>query len=373
MWLCAAAYFAAVGIANSYKVVCYYTNWSTYRQGGAKYNPSDIDPNLCTHVIYSFAILDATTYTMRAHDSYLDETRGFYKEVVGLKQRNPSLKVLLALGGWADSQTGKYSTMVSTRDRRSKFITAAIQYLQKYGFDGLDLDWEYPGTGDKANFATFVKETKEAFQPLGLLLTAAVSGAQWKIDEAYDVPSLGKYLDQIHIMAYDLRASWDGVTGHHAALYAPTSGDTLTDDAAVQHWQSRGAPASKLILGMPMYGRSWTLANPSQTSLGSPSVGAGQAGQYTGEGGILAYYEICSKSWTKIVTDPSGKIGPYAYQSNQWVSYDDPDILKKKCQYVKQKGLGGAMIWCLDQDDFNGSFCNKGRYPLLSSIKAALA
>uniref|UniRef100_A0A4D5RA82 Scol-Chitinase n=1 Tax=Scolopendra viridis TaxID=118503 RepID=A0A4D5RA82_SCOVI len=355
-------------VADAYVVVCYYTNWSSYRAGNAKYVPEDVDPSLCTHVIYSFAILDANTYQLKPHDAGLDVNQGYYKKIVGLKQKNPSLKVLLAIGGYSDSQSNKYSLLVADASNRQKFIQHALGFLGQYGFDGLDLDWEYPAAGDKHNFGVFAKELKEAFKPKGLMVTAAVSGAGWKIDEAYDVPTLANYLDHIHIMAYDFKASWDGHTDHHAALY----GDALTDDGSVKKWMQLGAPANKLVLGMPMYGRTWTLANPSQNGINVPSAGAGTAGQYTQEGGILAYYEICSMDWTKVVTDPSGKMGPYAYKGSLWTSYDDPAILKKKGEYVKQKGLAGAMIWSLDQDDFNGSFCKQGRYPLLTAINEGL-
>lgn len=349
-------------------ITCYFTNWASYRNGNGKFVPEDIDPNLCTHIIYSFAVLDSNTHLMKSHDPSLDINQGYFKRIVGLKQQNRKLKVLLAIGGWTDSQDTKYSVMVSDATKRQNFIRHALRFIQQHGFDGLDLDWEYPKPGDRLNFGIFVKELKAAFGSKGLMVTAAVSGAASKIDDAYDVPTLARYLDYIHIMAYDFLGAWDSKTGHHAALY----GNPFSDDGAVNHWMQKGAPANKLVLGMPMYGRSWTLSNPSLNGIGAPANGAGKAGPFTQEAGILSYNEICSMRWTKIVTDSSGKMGPYAYNGNLWTSYDDPDILKKKCAYVKQKGLAGAMIWSLDQDDFNGKFCNQGRYPLLFAINQGL-
>lgn len=359
--------------AASDKIVCYYTNWATYRRGDAKYDPKDIDPALCTHLIYSFAVLDANTLLMKPHDPQLDLEdnggRGFYKQVVGMKSRNQNLKVLIAIGGWTDSKEGdKYSRMVADKSRRSAFIREAVNYLKRHSFDGLDLDWEYPGAGDKANFATFVKELKEEFKKYNYLVTIAVAASPYQSGQSYDIPSLSRDLDQIHVMAYDYHGSWERNVNHHAPLY---SNDELNDDSVINHWLKNGAPASKLVLGMPMYGKSWTLANPSQTGIGAAATGPAQAGPYTGEGGMLAYYEICEKGW-KVVTDPSGKMGPYAYGQGQWVGYDDQAMIRKKSEYVKSKGLGGAMIWCLDQDDFSGKFCNQGRYPLLSTIKAVI-
>lgn len=120
-------------------------------------------------------------------------------------------------------------------------------------------------------------------------------------------------------------------------------------------------PAEKLIFGVPSYGRTFTLADPTKTGLLSPAKGAGVAGTYTRLEGFLSFYEIClnqQNGWT-VVTDPTGKMGPYAYKGDQWVGWDDIDITIAKVKYAMNKGLGGIMFWELSLDDFNG-FCNMG-------------
>lgn len=120
-------------------------------------------------------------------------------------------------------------------------------------------------------------------------------------------------------------------------------------------------PAEKLIFGVPSYGRTFTLADPTQTGLLSPAKGPGVAGKYTLLEGFLSFYEIClnqQNGWT-VVTDPTGKMGPYAYNGDQWVGWDDIDITIAKVKYAMSKGLGGIMFWELSLDDFNG-FCNMG-------------
>lgn len=89
-------------------------------------------------------------------------------------------------------------------------------------------------------------------------------------------------------------------------------------------------------------------------------------------GGILAYYEICSDTWPDRVDDPEGRMGPFLVKGDQWVSYDDVDFIKTKMAYVKQLGLGGAMAWALDFDDFNNK-CGHGRYPLIKAMKNGLS
>lgn len=126
-------------------MICYYTNWSWYRKGEGKYGPSDIDLDLCTHIIFGFATLSPTDLIMRVFDSWSDTDEygpKLYAKVTALRSRG--VKVLIALGGWNDSLGGKYSRMVNDPAARAKFVTQAIKFIETFGFDGLDLDWEYP-------------------------------------------------------------------------------------------------------------------------------------------------------------------------------------------------------------------------------------
>lgn len=229
---------------------------------------------------------------------------------------------------------------------------------------------------DKPSFAAFVREIKEAFRPHGLLLSSAVSPSKMVIDEGYDVPTLTKYMDWIAVMTYDYHGQWDKKTGHVAPLYFHEEDDVYYYNAnyTMHYWIQQGADRRKLVMGMPMYGQSFTLSNPSNHGLNAPSSGGGTAGEYTRASGFLSYYEICKRTqrdqWT-VVQDPEGAIGPYAYKGNQWVSYDDVAMIRKKSELVKSMGLGGGMIWALDLDDFRNT-CGEGKYPLLTTINSVL-
>ena len=104
--------------------------------------PEDIDPKLCTHIVYGFATLNPKSLTIRAHDSWADIGNEMYKKVTELKGKGR--KVLLAIGGWNDSKGNKYSRLVNDPKAIKKFIKHVIGYLKEHNFDGLDLDWEYP-------------------------------------------------------------------------------------------------------------------------------------------------------------------------------------------------------------------------------------
>lgn len=213
--------------SEEFKVICYFTNWAWYRQEGGRFVPEDIDPDLCTHVLYGFAVLDGSTLTMKSHDPWADIDNKFYEKVAAFKSKG--LKVLMALGGWNDSAGDKYSRLVNSAAARRRFITQVLHFIDKYGFGGLDLDWEYPvcwqvdcnkgPKSDKEGFSQLVKELSDEFKPRDLLLSAAVSPSKKVIDAGYDVPVLSKYLDWISVMTYDFHGQWDKKTGHVAPLY----------------------------------------------------------------------------------------------------------------------------------------------------------
>lgn len=125
---------------------------------------------------------------------------------------------------------------------------------------------------------------------------------------------------------------------------------------------------------MPMYGQSFSLADNSDHGLNAHTYGGGEAGEETRARGFLAYYEICSnvinKDWS-VIRDKKGRIGPYAYLRDQWVSFDDIAMIRHKSEYVKAMGLGGGMIWALDLDDFK-NICGCENYPLLRTINRVL-
>jgi hypothetical protein len=140
------------------------------------------------------------------------------------------------------------------------------------------------------------------------------------------------------------------------------------------YWHSKGADKKKLVMGMPMYGQTFTLGNPSEHGLGSPApTGGGNKGRFTRQKGFASYYEICAyvKQGYKLVYDNERRMAPYAHKGNQWVGFDDVDTIKQKSEYVRDHGFGGGMIWALDLDDFN-NMCGCEKYPLLKTINRVL-
>ncbi|XP_050003834.1 chitinase-3-like protein 1 isoform X2 [Alexandromys fortis] len=362
---------------SAYKLVCYYTSWSQYREGDGSCFPDAIDHLLCTHIIYSFAnISNNEIDTWEWNDVTL------YGTLNALKTRNPNLKTLLSVGGW-NFGSQRFSRIASNSQRRRTFVKSVAPFLRAHGFDGLDLAWLYPGSKDKRHLTTLIKELKAEFtkavQPgtEKLLLSAAMSAGKVALDSGYDIAQISQHLDFMSLMTYDFHGAWRQTTGHHSPLFRgqkDTSSDRFSNvDYAVGYMLRLGAPASKLVMGIPTFGRSFTLAS-SEMGVGAPISGPGLPGRFTKEKGVLAYYEICDFLKGADVHRILGQQVPYATKGNQWVGYDDQESVRNKVQYLKSKQLAGAMVWALDLDDFRGSFCGQNlRFPLTNAIKEALA
>uniref|UniRef100_A0A8C4RSD6 Acidic mammalian chitinase n=1 Tax=Erpetoichthys calabaricus TaxID=27687 RepID=A0A8C4RSD6_ERPCA len=368
-------------VGSSFILSCYFTNWAQYRPPPTIYMPHNIDPCLCTHLIYAFATMKNNQIA-----TYEWDDLSLYNTFNALKNQNGNLKTLLSVGGWNFGSTG-FSNMVATAETRQIFISSVITFLRQNEFDGLDIDWEYPANRgsppqDQQLYSVLLQEMRAAFEKEAqqtnrarLLLSAAVSSGVGTIQSAYQIPQLGQALDMINVMTYDMHGSWEPFTGENSPLFrgpADQGGDIYFNiDYSLNYWKNNGAPAEKLLIGFPTYGQTFTLRNPSNNGVGAPISGAGQPGKYTQEAGELAYFEVCTflEGATEVWYTPQDV--PYAYKGNQWVGYDNEKSFGIKAQWLMNNQFGGAVVWTIDMDDYLGTFCNQGKYPLINVLHKA--
>lgn len=274
------------------------------------------------------------------------------KELAVLKSHNPDLQILLSVGGWS---AGGFSEAASTEAGRQSFAQSALEVLKAAPFDGIDLDWEYPSysvagiassPADKTNFTFLLKLLRETLDAQGkedgrhYLLTIAAGADQYYIDGT-EMHLVQQYLDFIQLMTYDMRGGFQVLTGHHTNLFTPT-GDLfrISVDASVKLFEQAGVPREKLVIGAAFYSRMWK---------GVPDINNGYLQMAAGNGGYGPSYSELAKDYINVNGfvrhwDDEAK-SPFLYDGDTFITYEDPESLAHKCQYVKDEAIAGIMFW----------------------------
>jgi len=296
---------------------------------------------------------------------------GTYALLRELRVTHPDLKVLISVGGWTLSTY--FSSVVSTAAGRTHMVESCVDFMQTHGFDGIDIDWEYPVDGglttgtpaDTANYTLLMAEFRDAIDAIGeghLLTIAAPAGPSTVAN--LDIPGLAESLDWINVMSYDLHGGWESTTNFNAPLYpSSTSPDPdeayLNVDAALQTYLAAGVPPDKLVMGLPFYGRGWAGVSSADLGLYGSATGLPQG---TWEDGVFDYSHIVElltdTAWVQSV-HPETMV-PWLYNATKsvFISYDDPDSFGHKLDYVEANSLGGVMFWELSSDTEDNELVN---------------
>ncbi|MBP2000447.1 chitinase [Paenibacillus shirakamiensis] len=269
-----------------------------------------------THVYYAFA--NAANNAVSGGDT------GKLAQLVSLKQKNPNLKVLISVGGWGNS--AGFSGIASSDANRTAFANSALSYIRANKLDGIDIDWEYPTTSDKANYTLFLKKLREVLDAGSAAdgrsnnkyqITAATGASQYGI-EGIDLASVQQYFDYINIMTYDMQV---GNNTHHTNLYTSSLNSSYSVDNAVKLYKANGVSPSKIVIGGAFYSHG--------------------TAEYTYDE-LLASY-INKNGWTRQWDDVAK--APYLTNGTSFLSYDDEQSLTEKVKYLKAQGLAGIMFW----------------------------
>lgn len=362
--------------AKSYRIVCYFQSWAVDRPSKVGFKVNNIDASLCTHHVYSFAGLNSKG-DVTIEDKDADIKEGGYRKFKEMKDKHHGIKIMFSIGG-ASAGSSAFKEIVKSESKRKTFADNVVKFVKKYGFDGADIDWEFPSSANKNNFMKLLKELRSKFDKSGYLLSVAVSADVSTIDAGYDVKLVSEYVHFINVMTYDMHGPWEKKTGENSPMRSGSSDTsdyerTQNVDYMIKYYIKKGASPSKINLGIGTYGNSFTLSSSSNNGVGAKISGPGKKAPYTGQKGKLGFFEICEQIKGGKLTEHwnSQQETAYATKGDQWVGYDNVRAVKIKAQYIKDKGLGGAMIWSIDQDDHN-NLCGNGKYPLLNALKSNL-
>lgn len=274
---------------------------------------------------------------------------GCLKQFALLKRKNRNLKTLLSIGGWTYSSN--FAPAASEPAKRKHFAKTAVCILKDCGFDGLDIDWEYPQSEAEArDLVELLKVTREALdeystaQRLGkdafLLTVACPAGAQNYLK--MKIGEMDKYLDFWNLMAYDYAGSWDQKAGHQANVFPSTDNQESTPfstSVAVEHYEKQGVQRDKIVIGCPLYGRAFCgTAGPGQPYFDGVGEGSWERGIWD--------WKVLPRDGCKVEEDET-LLASWSWHegSRTMVSFDSPWIVRAKSAWVVKSGLGGVMWW----------------------------
>lgn len=368
------------------KVVGYVTAW-----GDVPFTPKQA--GYLTHVIFAFVPMSedgslrvGSPEVESSNDFETDERKSYLRlyEIRNAKAEGGGrLKTMFAVGGWDNSQ--HFSKVIASRRLTNNFIKSALDILDYWGMDGLDITFEYPALGDageaspedKKKYVRFLTKVRAGLEAHAeakgrsqnpYILTVVGAAGERLLDPGFDLKEIASIVDWINVMTLDYFGPWDsewgGYTGPIAPLYSggPEGySDKLNDDFTLEHYYCQIGDASKIVMGLGFYGRFW---NNSGTPVESSNPLWRRAEENSGgafDGGFESWRNIEAKylSDTDLTQefDDTTKT-PYLFQSQSagfLMTYEDPESISLKVKYAASKGLAGIMVWAVDFDDEQNS------------------
>jgi chitinase len=316
----------------------------------SKIEPVAVPVEKLTHINYAFALIkDGEIVNGHKNDHQ-------NLEILEKLKKGSDLKIIISVGGWTGS--GPFSDMALTKESRRKFIKSAMVFMETYGLDGIDIDWEYPGLPgdwnthrpeDKQNFTSLLRELRreldlqEEKDRKKYLLTIAGAASNDYLAHT-EMSKVHPYLDFINLMTYDYAGSWTPLTGHHCNLYASEKGSNpfgMSTHKTVLAYLNEGVPGEKICIGVAFYGRAWKDVTAKNNGLLQP--GTALSGDFSFR---VLMEKYIGKSGYKRYWDKAAAV-PYLWnaETRHFISYDDEESIAGKCEYVNEKRLGGIMFW----------------------------
>lgn len=343
------------------RIVAYFAGWSIDRN----YHVSDVPADQLDHLNYAFATVTSQGVCVPM-STRVDQTN--LPALRQLKAKHPGLRTSLSIGG--DAKTNHFSVVVKSDASLQRFASSAVKLMQQGGFDGIDVDWEYPTASESHGFTGLLAELRRQLDVAGqadrtryVLTIAAPAGPAH-----YTTLELGQihpYVDWLGVMAYDFHGTWSTVTNFSAPLFSASNDPSpipqrlaYNASAVVQAYLLAGVPPAKIVLGAPFFGSGWKGVPSANHGLFQPAKGLPQG---THDPGIFAYRDLKDHylgSYTRFWHDEAKAPWLYNPTTGIMITYDDPDSLAAKADYVKSQNLGGVMVWELSTDDAQHSLVN---------------
>ncbi|WZH40929.1 Chitinase [Fusarium acuminatum] len=360
------------GGSTSGRTIGYYQSWNVRARKCDTKTPKQLNTKGFTHLFYSFAFIDPVSFKVTpAHDDDVKQMREFTD-----LSKDGKLQTWIAIGGFdfSNENTATHTTwsdMVSTKANRASFIESVRAYMDEYGFQGVDLDWEYPGEpkrggrklADTRNFSILLKEMRAAYgSKYGISLTLAPD--YWYL-RWFDAKAMEPYVDFFGFMAYGkyLHGSWDEDVKTLGKIIRGQADIREIGKNTIPLWFG-GLDPKKLNFGLALYGRGYTVADKNCNDLGCSFAGPSKKGECTDSDGVMSLGEIkklIKKGTAKSVYNKETMMKQITWD-DQWIGYDDEETFADKKAWADGYCFGGTMVWSIDfqeqpndNDDDDGS------------------
>ncbi|KAI1393197.1 glycoside hydrolase family 18 protein [Hypoxylon trugodes] len=325
---------------RSFVNAVYYPSWRVYKG----LPPSTMQLDYINRIYYAFVRLNSDG-SLRFLDEFadcnkeVDGEKGCLGAIAKLKRQRPGLQTLVSVGGGSGS--AEFPDVAADPKRRATFADSCRQFVDQYEFDGVDLDWEHPTTAEEGeNYLALLNDLRDVLPSSQYLLATALPTGEYCLKHI-NVKAAAQLLDTLNLMAYDFNGPWTDVSGHHAQLLPPPGRKDEVDPAlrnschiGVDRLLSRGFPASKIVLGVPVYARSF--------------AGARDVGQSFTSATELDYNDL-PRHWIRSASvNPNVAAASYIDDGREgkgFVSFDVPETVRRKAEYARGMGLGGLFFW----------------------------
>ncbi|KAF9884421.1 hypothetical protein FE257_001752 [Aspergillus nanangensis] len=318
----------------------YYPNWRIYR----KQPPSSLRLGFVSHIFYAFAWIkeDGTVYLSDEWaDTQMpvDGTEGCLRAFAQLKPQYSKMKLILSIGGGGKGSEN-FAAVARNPTRVETFVRTARELVDRFGLDGIDIDWEHPADPQEGDdYVRLLGRLRDGFPTPRYVLATCLPAGRWALQNI-DLGKAQQYLDLINVMAYDFSGPWTNETGHQAQLYSPSRNPgAVSCQSSVSYIVAQGVDPKKLLLGVPVYGRSF---------LGSSNVGQRYTG-CGGEDGVFDYNEL-PRPGAKEHHDEKLGAAYCAGGDGGFVTYDTPRTVQQKAKFVTKSKLGGLFYWHVGGD-----------------------
>jgi chitinase len=366
----------------------YFEEWSIYFAGFnvANLQSSGVADKL-THLTYAFGGVTSTgcsiadswadyqsPYVSTVTGPYTGPLYGNFAALLQLKQLHPNLKVLISLAG-----APGFSAAAASDATRQAFVSSCIDLfingnvapgISAAGvFDGIDIDWEFPGPGDTTNATLLMREFRKQLDALGqtnnqhYLLTMFGPAGQQNFSNI-ELAKVARTLDFYNVQGYDFHGTWETSTNHASPLFDsaqdPVQSENFNINYTIDAYLQAGVPARKLVLGIPLYGRGWTGVPDAHHGLYQTSTGAAPfvPADFLQTSGVETYLTLStatSSGYQRHFDRSRIAVWLYNAATQTFWTYDDPMTVWLKTIYINRGGLGGAFVWAVKDDDGNGT------------------